>query len=303
MKILNCGSLNIDNVYHVDDFVQPGETKKSLSFQMFPGGKGLNQSVALARAGADVYHAGKIGADGQWLVDLMCESGVCVTAPESSDSLTAFALVQKADCDTGKAIIQVSDAGQNAIILYDGANQTMDRTFVDEVLGRFGKGDILVLQNEINRVPEILDLAWNMGMRIALNPSPANEVIRQCDLSKVRWLLLNEIEGEWLTGKKEPEDIAKSLLASYPDMEVVLTLGSQGVLYQSSEKKCYQKAFKVDAVDTTGAGDTFTGYFLKCAAEGESPERALMIATRAASIAVSRPGAAVSIPYWDEVVG
>ena len=172
-----------------------------------------------------------------------------------------------------------------------------------EVLGRFGKGDILVLQNEINRVPEILDLAWDRGMRIALNPSPANEVIRQCDLRKVRWLLLNEIEGEWLTGKKEPEDIAKSLLASYPDMEVVLTLGSQGVLYQSCEKKCYQKAFKVDAVDTTGAGDTFTGYFLKCAAEGESPERALMIASRAASIAVSRPGAAVSIPYWDEVVG
>lgn len=302
MKVLNFGSLNIDNVYHVDDFVQPGETKKSLSFQVFPGGKGLNQSVALARAGADVYHAGKIGADGQWLGDLMSQSGVCVTFPETSSSPTASALVREADCDTGKAIIQVSDAGQNAIILYDGANQTMDRAFVDEVLSGFGKGDILVLQNEINRVPEIIDLAWERGMQIALNPSPANEVIRQCDLSKVHWLLLNEIEGEWLTGKKEPENIAESLLESYPDMEVVLTLGSQGVLYQSREKKCYQKAFKVNAVDTTGAGDTFTGYFLKCAADGESPERALMIASKAASIAVSRPGAAVSIPYWDEVV-
>ena len=301
MKILNFGSLNIDNVYHVDDFVRPGETKRSLSFQVFPGGKGLNQSVALARAGANVYHAGKIGDDGRWLVDLMHESGVCVTFPESSGRPAEAALVREADCGTGKAIIQVNGAGQNAIILYDGANQTMDPAFVNEVLSGFEKGDILVLQNEINLVPEIIDLAWERGMQIALNPSPANEVIRQCDLNKVRWLLLNEIEGAWLTGREEPENIAESLAESYPDMEVVLTLGSQGVLYRSREKKCYQKAFKVNAVDTTGAGDTFTGYFLKCAAEGASPEKALMIASRAASIAVSRPGAAVSIPYWAEV--
>lgn len=289
MKILNFGSLNIDNVYHVDEFVQPGETKRALRFQVFPGGKGLNQSVALARAGADVYHAGKIGADGLWLAELMRQSGVQVN------------LVREADCGTGKAIIQVNYAGQNAIILYDGANQTMDRTFIDEVLSNFQAGDILVLQNEINLVPEIIDQAWERGMQIALNPSPANAVIRQCHLEKVRWLLLNEIEGEWLTGKKMPEEIADALVESYPNMEVVLTLGGQGVLYRSREKKCYQEAFKVDVVDTTGAGDTFTGYFLKCAADGELPEKALRTASKAASIAVSRPGAAVSVPYWNEV--
>lgn len=289
MRILNFGSINIDNVYHVDDFVQPGETKKSLGFEVFPGGKGLNQSVALARAGADVYHAGKIGADGLWLVELMRQSGVQVN------------LVRESDCNTGKAIIQVSNAGQNAIILYDGANQTMDPVFIDEVLSNFQAGDILVLQNETNMVPEIINQAWERGMRIALNPSPANEVIRQCHLGKVRWLLLNEIEGEWLTGKKMPEEIADALVESYPNMEVVLTLGGQGVLYRSREKKCYQEAFKVDVVDTTGAGDTFTGYFLKCAAAGESPEKALRTASKAASIAVSRLGAAVSIPYWKEV--
>lgn len=290
MKILNFGSINIDNVYHVDDFVKPGETKKSLSFQVFPGGKGLNQSVALARAGASVYHAGKIGPDGQWLVDLMKTSGVDT------------ALVEGAACDTGKAIIQVSDAGQNAIILYEGANREMDRDFIEHVLAQFQAGDILVLQNEINLVPEIIESAQRLGLRIALNPSPANEVIHQCDLSKIQWLLLNEIEGEWMTGKKEPEEICGELLKAYPGMEVVLTLGSQGVLYQSAKKKCFQEAFKVDAVDTTGAGDTFTGYFLKCAADGESPEAALRLASKAASIAVSRAGAAVSIPYWSEVV-
>lgn len=290
MKILNFGSINIDNVYHVDDFVKPGETKKSLSFQVFPGGKGLNQSVALARAGAAVYHAGKIGTDGQWLADLMKTSGVDTT------------LVEKAKCDTGKAIIQVSDTGQNAIILYEGANQEMDRKYIERVLDQFCAGDILVLQNEINLVPEMIELARQRGLKIALNPSPANEVIHQCDLSKIQWLLLNEVEGEWMTGKKEPEEICRELLKAYPDMEVVLTLGSQGVLYQSAEKKCFQKAFKVDAVDTTGAGDTFTGYFLRCVSEGETPEKALRLASKAASIAVSRAGAAVSIPYWSEVV-
>lgn len=290
MKILNFGSINIDNVYHVDDFVKPGETKKSLSFQVFPGGKGLNQSVALARAGAAVYHAGKIGTDGQWLADLMKTSGVNT------------ALVEKAKCDTGKAIIQVSDTGQNAIILYEGANQEMDRKYIERVLDQFCAGDILVLQNEINLVPEMIESARQRGLKIALNPSPANEVIHQCDLSKIQWLLLNEVEGEWMTGKKEPEEICRELLKAYPDMEVVLTLGSQGVLYQSAEKKCFQKAFKVDAVDTTGAGDTFTGYFLRCVSEGETPEKALRLASKAASIAVSRAGAAVSIPYWSEVV-
>lgn len=290
MKILNFGSINIDNVYHVDDFVKPGETKKSLSFQVFPGGKGLNQSVALARAGAAVYHAGKVGPDGQWLADLMKTSGVDT------------ALVEKAKCDTGKAIIQVSDTGQNAIILYEGANQEMDRKYIERVLDQFCAGDILVLQNEINHVPEMIESARQRGLKIALNPSPANEVIHQCDLSKIQWLLLNEVEGEWMTGKKEPEEICRELLKAYPDMEVVLTLGSQGVLYQSAEKKCFQKAFKVDAVDTTGAGDTFTGYFLRCVSEGETPEKALRLASKAASIAVSRAGAAVSIPYWSEVV-
>lgn len=308
MKILNLGSLNIDHVYQMDHFVQPGETEKSLGFQVFPGGKGLNQSVALARAGADVYHAGKIGADGRWLVDLMCRSGVKAEAsgdaaisPEKTADGAAV-LVRETDCGTGKAIIQVNSEGQNAIILYEGANKTIDRAFIDEVLGYFEAGDILVLQNEINMVPEMIDLAWERGMQIALNPSPANEVIHQCDLRKVRWLLLNEIEGEWLTGKKKPEEMAESLVETYPNMEVVLTLGSQGVLYRSENRKCYQAAFEVNTVDTTGAGDTFTGYFLKCAAAGESPETALRLASKAAAIAVSRPGAAVSIPYWDEVI-
>ena len=289
MRILNFGSVNVDHVYQVDDFVRPGETKRSLGFQMFPGGKGLNQSVALARAGACVCHAGKIGADGAWLEKLMRDSGVDTRYLASSSE------------DTGRAIIQVSREGQNAILLYDGANQTMDETYIRQTLEHFKEGDILLLQNEINHIPLLMDLAYEKGMRIAFNPSPANAIIRQCPLHKVTWLLINEIEGEWLTGEKEPDKICDILLSDHPHMAIVLTLGSQGALYRADGQRIFQKAFKTDTVDTTGAGDTFTGYFLKCVADEEPVEQALRLAARAAAISVSRPGAAVSIPLWEEV--
>lgn len=289
MKILNFGSINIDHVYQVDDFVLPGETKRSLGFQMFPGGKGLNQSIAMARAGAKVYHGGKIGQDGQWLIELMRASGV----------ETGF--IEITEGDTGRAIIQVNAQGQNGILLHDGANQKMDVTYIDRVLQNFHAGDMLVLQNEINLISYIIDRASERGMKIALNPSPANEIIYDCDLSKITWLLLNEIEGEWLTGEKSAEKIVEKLILKYPKMEVVLTLGSEGCLYKTSEKCLYQHAFKAKAVDTTGAGDTFTGYFLNAAASGNTVEEALARASLAASISVTRPGAALSIPYSNEV--
>ena len=289
MKILNFGSVNVDHVYQVDDFVRPGETRRSLGFKMYPGGKGLNQSIALARAGARVFHAGKIGADGGWLEKLMSDSGV--------DTRYLF----RSGTDTGRAIIQVSASGQNAILLYDGANQTIEEADIRQVLDRFEAGDILLVQNEVNGVPLLIDLAWEKGMKIAFNPSPANEKIGQCDMGKVTWLLINEIEGEWLTGSADPETICERLLASWPELKIVLTLGEKGALYRSSTRRIFQEAIPTKTVDTTGAGDTFTGYFLQCTMEGRTAEEALRIASHAASLSVSRPGAATSIPCRKEV--
>ena len=289
MKILNFGSINIDKVYQVDHFVRPGETQSCQGFQVFPGGKGLNQSIALARAGARVWHAGKTGRDGDWLVRLMEEAGVDTR------------LVAVSEEETGSAVIQVDPSGQNGILLHGGANGTMEEEYIREVLACFGKGDLLLLQNEINKIPEIMEAAWEKGMIIAFNPSPANERIEQCDLSSVTWLLLNETEGEQLTGEKEPERILSRLCQEYPKMNVVLTLGEQGGMCQSEGRRFSFSSPRVKAVDTTGAGDTFTGYFLKEIAAGETAEAAAKAAAKAAAIAVTRKGASVSIPFYSEV--
>lgn len=290
-RILNFGSLNVDHVYTVEHFVRPGETIDSLEMEVFPGGKGLNQSMALARAGAEVYHAGKIGKDGGFLTQLLQSAGVDVSFVETINGYT------------GKAIIQVEEStGQNSIILYGGANRQMTELYIDQVLGAFSGNEILVLQNEINLVEYILRKASKKGMLVALNPSPIGEELKHWDLHGVTWLLLNEIEGEALTGEKEPERITDVFLKQYPQMKIVLTLGKDGALYRDKDKNFRQAIYSTQAVDTTAAGDTFTGYFLAASARGASPEEAMEEAAKASAITVSRPGAAVSIPTRQEVL-
>ena len=290
-RILNFGSMNIDHVYTVEHFVRPGETISSLEMEVFPGGKGLNQSVALAKAGAEVYHAGKIGKDGKFLLQLLKSVGVDVSFVETINGYT------------GKAIIQVeAESGQNCILLYNGANWQMTELFIDQVLSGFSGEEILVLQNEINHLDYLIEKAAKKGMQIALNPSPVREDLKNCDLGCVTWLILNEIEGEALTGEKDPERMADTLLARYPQMKVVLTLGGDGALYRDSEQSFRYGVYKTQIVDTTAAGDTFAGYFLASTARGMTPEEAIAEASKASAISISRSGAAVSIPTREEVL-
>lgn len=291
MKVLNFGSLNIDYVYSVEHFVRAGETLASEKMEQFPGGKGLNQSVAFARAGACVYHAGSIGAEGEFLRSLLSESGV--------DTRFVRTL---SDTPSGHAIIQVTPSGENCILLYSGANGCVTEEMIDRVLSEFEAGDLLMLQNEVNAIDRIIEKAHAKGMRIALNPSPFNQVILDLDLSKIHYLILNETEGCELTGETEAERIIDSLLCRYPDIKLVLTLGSRGSLYaDGTGARAEHGIFKVKAVDTTAAGDTFTGYFFTSLLNGLSPAQALAVASAASSIAVSRKGAAPSIPTVDEV--
>ena len=289
MGIINFGSLNIDRVYKVSHFVRPGETISSESYKCFPGGKGLNQSIAIARAGAKVAHAGTIGTDGGFLKDLLEQSGVDTRYIRESDNVT------------GHALIQVSEEGENCIILFKGTNFENDRNFIDEVLENFGKEDILVLQNEINNLDYLLQCGKQKGIRILLNASPVDEKLKNMDLSGVTWLMVNETEGLVITGKSRPERIVRQLLEDYPSMNVILTLGTGGSIYQSKGKKIYQPCFPAQTVDTTAAGDTFTGYFIASVLAGKNREEALETASCAAAVAVSREGAAVSIPVYTEV--
>lgn len=290
MKILNFGSLNLDLVYQMPHFVRAGETLSSLSFTRNVGGKGLNQSVALARAGAQVWHAGLVGEDGGMLRDFLDGYGVD----------TRF--VRTVDQPSGHAVIQVEPAGNNCIFLYGGANQCVTEEFIREALEPFEPGDFLILQNEINSIDRIIELAAERGMQVVLNPSPVAENLKKLPLEKVSWFILNEIEGAELSGETEPERILDKLTALYPYAQIVLTLGGDGSVYAGRGERIAQGAYTVRAVDTTAAGDTFTGFFFAAVAEDVAVGEALKRASKASSISVTRPGAAASIPALDEVL-
>ena len=290
MKVLNFGSLNLDYTYQVESILIPGETQASKRRDIFCGGKGLNQSIALAKAGVPVYHAGMIGDEGGVLLDACRENGV------NTD------FIRKIDGPSGHTIIQVDRNGQNCILLYGGANRSMTREFVDQVLDSFEEGDMILLQNEINELDYIIDRAYEKGMMIVLNPSPYDSALDSCDLGKVSMFLVNEIEGYQITGEREPEGILAKIREIYPGARVVLTLGGEGSVYQDETGIYRQGIYRVKAVDTTAAGDTFTGYFISSVIDGMPVQEGLDMAAKASAIAVSRPGATASIPLREEVM-
>ncbi|MEI7879441.1 MAG: ribokinase [bacterium] len=291
MKILNFGSLNIDLVYRVPHIVKPGETLSSLSLTTFAGGKGNNQSIALARAGAPVFHAGKIGKDGDWLVRNLMAAGADAR------------FVGKDPGPTGHAVIQVADSGQNSIVLFPGANRTITMAEIRETLTHFGKGDILLLQNEINAIPDIMKAAHKVGMKIWLNPAPFDPAILKYPLSLVDLFIVNEIEAADLSGTKAGKPALAALSRQFPTAQILMTLGAKGAMLKSGTRQWVVPAPKVKAVDTTAAGDTFIGYYAASLIKGLSPEQCLTYACKAAALSVTRKGAADSIPDKKEVFG
>lgn len=202
---------------------------------------------------------------------------------------------------SGNAIIQVGADGQNSIVLFGGANRQNTPEHIDAVLDGFAAGDAVLLQNEINLTERIIDRAHAKGMFIALNPAPFDAHLDACDLGKVSLFILNEVEGAQITGASAPEAILDTLRTRYPGAETVLTLGGDGALYQNETERIAQPIFPAEVVDTTAAGDTFTGYFLAGKGEGLPPAACMRMAALASSIAVSRPGATPSIPYRREL--
>ncbi len=289
MKILNLGSCNIDYVYSLEAIVREGETVRAKRMDVFCGGKGLNQSIALSRAGATVYHAGCIGYDGDTLKEVLLDSGVDTS------------YLKTVDTKNGHAIIQVDGHGENSIIIYEGSNGSVTKEYINTVLNDFDSGDMLLLQNEISNVDYAVNRAHEKGMCIMLNPSPINDRIYGIDLGKLNYIILNEIEAQELSGCGNCREALTVLNQKYPKLKIMLTLGSKGCVYYDGEELVECPAFKTEAVDTTGAGDTFTGYFAKGISSGEDISLVLRTASAAAAIAVSRKGAAPSIPKADEV--
>lgn len=289
MKVLNIGSCNLDHVYTLDHIVAGGETERSSKMKTFPGGKGLNQSVAAAKAGAKVYHAGIVGDDGGMLIDIMENSGVDTS------------LVSRSSSKNGHAVIQVASSGENSIFLYPGTNEMISKDYIDDVLTDFSKGDLLVLQNEISNLSYIIEQAYKKELTILLNPSPINDNLFEIDMNMISYLVLNEIEAKCFFNEIDADDSLAKGSEKYPNLKIVLTKGVKGSIYKDSIETVYQPAYKAETVDTTAAGDTFMGYFVAGLSKELPVKDILRIAAAASAITVSRNGASPSIPYASEV--
>jgi ribokinase len=296
VKILNYGSLNIDKVYKVDHIVKPGETITSSNFSIHAGGKGENQSAALGKAGMNVYHAGKIGTDGLFLLDLLKKCSV------NTDFVSTDAQF------TGQAIIQVADSGQNSIFLLSGGNRENSTKEIDAVLQNFKAGDYLILQNEINNVNYLIEQGKQKNMIICFNPSPFAPEIREYNLKAVDMFFVNEIEACQILEismddsiKNDYPKILKKLCNIYCNAQIILTVGKKGSYYSDGKEVLHQPIIDTKVIDTTAAGDTFMGYFIASSILGFTKAKSLYYATLASSITVSKIGALESIPFGKEI--
>ncbi len=290
MRVLVFGSMNIDRVYSLKHLPERGETLYCSSFETHVGGKGLNQAVSLAKAGLDVCMAGCVGIDGGFLTSFLKSCGVNTN------------LVKISAGYSGHAIIEIDKNGQNQMILYPGANHEIDKKYCDKILESFGKDDLILMQCETSCTEYMIMKAHEKGIRLALNPSPFTENVKKLPLQYVNYLILNESEGQSLTGETEADKVAAKLTDMLLDGSVILTLGGDGSIYADRDYFVKVSAFTVDAVDTTGAGDTFTGYFLASFLDDDAPaDHALKFASAASALAVQKTGAAETIPEREDV--
>ena len=290
MAVFNFGSINIDHVYSVPHFVQPGETLSSSHYQSILGGKGANQSVALAKANNEVFHVGAIGASDSNFKNQMQAAGVnCQLIREMSDVAS------------GHAIIQVTPDAENNIILFGGANQTMSEDHIASALALTKANDWVLLQNETNAIDTVIEEAHKKQLNIAFNPAPMTDSVKQLPLDKLTLLVVNEVEAEQLTGESDVDTIKHCLKTNYPSTNVLLTLGKAGVWFVGENEEVFFPAFNVEAIDTTAAGDTFIGFFLAASQDKKSIPDALRYACAASALAVMKAGAAPSIPSVNEV--
>jgi ribokinase len=288
-KIINFGSINIDHVYRVPHLVKPGETLSSLDLVTGLGGKGANQSVAIARAGVSVAHVGRVFKGDRWAVALLASTGV------DTDNI---ALIEGA---SGHAIIQVDDQGENAIVLHGGANQSFSIADIESALNHNQQARYLLMQNETNLLAEAFEFAQAKGIKIVLNPAPMTDNIKDLPLAKLDTLIVNRGEAEALCGAADIDQMTQQMAALAPQTRVVVTLGGDGAMLLANGEVTHMNSPSVDVVDTTGAGDTFVGYFLAGVAEGMNDHDALQRACLAGSIAVTRQGAITAIPDRSEV--
>ena len=290
MAVINIGSMNIDHVYTVEHFVKPGETLHSQKLELHPGGKGLNQSIALAKAGVQVKHAGLLGNGGAYLKEELENYGV------NTD------WIRDVEGQNGHSMIQVQPDGQNSIVLYGGSNMKFTDGFIDEVVSHADDDDVVLLQNEINDIPRIIEQAKTRGLKVVFNAAPCTEQVKDYPLHLLDLLIINEVEGAMLSGETDFDKVLGTLKERYPNTGIVLTLGSGGVYYADANGVLKVAACRVkNVVDTTSAGDTFTGYMMSEWLKGSPMETCLSLACTASAVCIQKAGSSTSIPFPKEL--
>ncbi|MCV2883461.1 ribokinase [Aestuariibacter sp. AA17] len=289
MAVINFGSINIDHVYQVDHFVQPGETLASSHYQQLLGGKGANQSIALAKAGVEVKHVGRIHESDASFKQTMIKAGIdckyvaCTQTP------------------TGHAIIQVTPEGENSIVLFGGANQELTDQDILRALDSASDNDWVLTQNETSGIEQVLRQAKDKGLKVAFNPAPMTESVKSLPHNCIDLLIVNEVEAAEIAGCEALDEMESYFRTHWPHAEILITLGKAGVRMLRKDESIDVPAFLVDAVDTTAAGDTFIGFFLSSYTKEHDAKTALTRACAASALAVTRVGAAQSIPEIAEV--
>lgn len=295
-KICVIGSLNMDLVVNVDNMPKKGQTLIGSDFKEVPGGKGANQAVAMARLGGDVTMIGKVGTDsfGQTLIDALKNDNVNTT------------YVHKEDGPTGVAMITVDKNAENSIVVAPGANFKVKENDIDKNIDAIKNSDIVVVQLEtpLETIKYALKSAKELGKYTILNPAPAVK-LEDSIIANVDLLTPNETELEILSGVSIncEDDILKAAQTMIEKgvKELIVTLGSKGSLYINKEISMFKKSYKVDAVDTTAAGDSYTGALSVAFSKGENIEIAMDFASRVGALCVTKEGAQSSLPTLEEV--
>ena len=296
-KICVIGSLNMDLVVNVENMPKKGQTLIGSDFKEVPGGKGANQAVAMARLGGDVTMIGKVGTDsfGQTLIDALKNDNVDTT------------YVHKENGPTGVAMITVDKNAENAIVVAPGANFKVSKNDIDKNIEAIKGSDIVVVQLEtpLDTIKYTLKKAKEFGKYTILNPAPAvkleDSIIENVDL-----LTPNETELEILSGVSinNEDDILKAaqVMLEKGVKKLIVTLGSKGSLYIDKENKIFKKSYKVDAIDTTAAGDSYTGAIAVSLSQGKNVEDTIDFASRVGALCVTKEGAQTSLPTIEEVL-
>ena len=283
MTIFNLGSINIDHIYRMEHLPRPGETLMAAEVSSVLGGKGANQSIAAARAGADIRHIGAVGALDGWTLETLVAAGVDTTHTLSLPG------------PSGHAVIYVDAAAENTIVLFGGANQQIAQDQIDAALAKAKPGDWFLLQNETNLGTHAAAKAAALGLKVCYSAAPFDPGAVRGVLPFTDLLIVNEIE------ERSIREAMPDLSARLDQIAVVTTLGRKGARYADPRQRLEVAAYAVDAVDSTGAGDTFLGYLLAAIDAGAGIEVALKRASAAAAIKVSRRGTSSGIPNQTEV--